>query len=72
MTELPESFEELEKLGFVKTDKPKKCRGRNCRKLVQWMISPRNKRIPFDVETARRHYLNCPDFEFLKTRGLKI
>ena len=72
MTDLPETFEELEELGFVKFDKPKKCRGRNCRKLIQWMISPRNKRIAFDIKSAKRHMLECPDFEFLKTRGLKI
>ncbi len=57
----PETTDELVKAGY-KFDAEAKCRG--CGDTIEWWITPRNKKMPMDVDpegNVESHWSNCPN-----------
>jgi len=56
----PETTQELVQQGY-KFDNQANCRG--CGAAIEWWITPRNKKMPMDVDAdgnAESHWANCP------------
>jgi hypothetical protein len=44
------------------------CRGSHCRRMIEWWLSPKGKRMPFDLmpnasDQVTAHFATCPDVQ---------
>ena len=61
----PKTRDELVASGYV-FDNHAKCRGKKCRAEIEWWITPKKKKMPFDLmphgaSPAKPHWGTCPD-----------
>jgi len=64
----PKTEAELKSKGYVLESRGAVCNGPTCCALIDWWLTPKQKRVPMDTGTIDPHWVTCPDATLFRAK----